>query len=152
MALSGRVKLSGTSAIIMRKIILDVKQIFCFGELLLRLSPELNGNWIKQNSMPFYIGGAELNAATALAKWNLPVSYCTALPENYLSKEICSYLKEKNIDANPIIFSGNRIGTYYLPQGADPKQAAFAKKITLTKNSPNLALFEKNQKVMRLLT
>lgn len=101
-----------------------VKQkVLCFGELLLRLSPALNGSWIKNASMPVYIGGAELNAASALAKWGIPVTYCTALPANYLSKEICADLKEKNIDAEQIIFSGERMGTYYLPQGADLKNA-----------------------------
>ncbi len=97
--------------------------VFCFGELLLRLSPQLNGEWIKQKSMPVYIGGAELNVATALAAWNIPVSYVTALPGNYLSKEICTSLNEKKINTDNIIFSGNRIGTYYLPQGADLKNA-----------------------------
>ena len=69
--------------------------------------------------MLVYIGGAELNVSTALAKWDIPVGYCTALPDNYLSKEICSYIKERNVNTNSIVFSGERIGTYYLPQGAD---------------------------------
>lgn len=112
-----------TPIIIILSFINLMKKIFCFGELLLRLSPELRGNWIKQSSMPVYIGGAELNVATALAKWNVPVAYCTALPDNYLSKEICEELNRKNIDTARVIFSGNRIGCYYLPQGADLKNA-----------------------------
>jgi 2-dehydro-3-deoxygluconokinase len=98
-----------------------VQKVFCFGELLLRLSPALNGQWIKQSLMPVYIGGAELNVATALAKWKIPVKYCTALPENYLAKEIIEELQSKKIDTGSIINSGERIGTYYLPQGADLK-------------------------------
>ena len=97
--------------------------IFCFGELLLRLSPELGGKWLTQSRMPVYIGGAELNTATALAKWNVPVAYCTVLPDNYLSKEICDELSKRNICLDPLIFSGNRIGSYYLPQGSDLKNA-----------------------------
>jgi 2-dehydro-3-deoxygluconokinase len=100
-----------------------MNKIFCFGELLLRLSPELGGKWLTQSVMPVYIGGAELNTATALAKWNVPVTYCTALPGNYLSKEICEELGKRNINTGRIIFSGNRIGTYYLPQGSDLKNA-----------------------------
>ena len=100
-----------------------MSKVLCFGELLMRLSPVLGGEWIKQNAMPVFIGGAELNAATALAKWNIPVSYCTALPDHYLSKEIISFVEQKGIEANTIQFSGNRIGTYYLPQGADLKNA-----------------------------
>jgi 2-dehydro-3-deoxygluconokinase len=100
-----------------------MNKIFCFGELLLRLSPELGGKWLTQSVMPVYIGGAELNTATALAKWNVPVTYCTVLPGNYLSKEICEELDKRNINTSGIIFSGNRIGTYYLPQGSDLKNA-----------------------------
>lgn len=100
-----------------------MKQILCFGELLLRLSPQLNGQWIAQNNMPVFIGGAELNCATALAKWELPVSYCTALPDHYLSREIINDVQSKGIDTSKIRLSGNRIGTYYLPQGADLKNA-----------------------------
>ena len=100
-----------------------METIFCFGELLLRFSPELGGKWLKQSRMPVYIGGAELNTATALAKWNVPVAYCTVLPDNYLSKEICDELSKRNINTDQVIFSGNRIGSYYLPQGSDLKNA-----------------------------
>lgn len=68
-----------------------------------------------------FLGGSELNVATALAKWNLPAKYCTALPDNFLTKEIIDELNEKNIDTSTILISGNRIGIYYLPQGLDLK-------------------------------
>ncbi len=100
-----------------------MKKVFCFGELLLRMSPALHGEWIKHASMAVHIGGAELNAANALAKWHVPVQYCSAAPDNYLSGEIIANLQQKNIDTSPIIFSGNRIGAYYLPQGTDLKNA-----------------------------
>ncbi|HRI22987.1 MAG TPA: sugar kinase [Panacibacter sp.] len=98
-----------------------MKKIFCFGELLLRMSPLLNGEWIRSAVMPVHIGGAELNVASALAKWNIPVQYFSVLPDNYLSKEILGHLSKKNIDVSPVQFSGNRIGSYYLPQGTDLK-------------------------------
>ncbi len=97
--------------------------VFCFGEILLRMSPSLNGKWIHDAMMPVYVGGAELNVANALAKWNLPVKYGTAMPDNYLSKEIMEELQSKKIDVSAIYLSGNRIGVYYLPQGADLKNA-----------------------------
>lgn len=99
-------------------------KVFCFGELLLRMSPSLGGKWIHDSSIPVYIGGAELNVATALACWNIPAKYFTALPENYLSEEIKNELIIKGIDTSAIHFSGNRIGIYYLPQGTDLKNAA----------------------------
>ena len=99
------------------------QKVFCFGELLLRMSPSLGRQWIHSNQMPVYIGGAELNVATALANWKVPVTYSTALPSHYLSEEILEELRTKNIETDRVHFSGNRVGTYYLPQGADLKNA-----------------------------
>ncbi|MEO8766687.1 MAG: sugar kinase [Ginsengibacter sp.] len=100
-----------------------MKRIFCFGEILLRFSPELRGKWLAQSTMPVFIGGAELNTATALARWDIPAAYCSALPDNYLSKEIYEELNNRKINLEQLIFSGNRIGSYYLPQGSDLKNA-----------------------------
>lgn len=100
--------------------------ILCFGEMLLRFSPDTSGNWLKNNSMPVHVGGAELNVATALAKWNMPVAYCTAIPDNYIGAQLKNYLEERNIDSSRIILGGNtwdRLGIYYLPQGLDVKNA-----------------------------
>jgi 2-dehydro-3-deoxygluconokinase len=98
-----------------------MSKVLCFGELLLRLPPAYAGEWLRTNQMPVFIGGAELNVATALANWHLPVKYCTALPDNIISKDIKGYLDQKNIDTSPIIYSGERIGLYYLKEGADMK-------------------------------
>lgn len=96
--------------------------ITCFGELLLRLSPQLNGAWIRNQQLAVFIGGAELNVATALAHWGLPVSYCTQLPDHYLSHEIVDYLNTLQIKTTDIQYGGDRMGTYYLPSGTDIKQ------------------------------
>jgi len=100
-----------------------MKKVLCFGELLLRLPPAHGGVWLKDNQMPVFIGGAELNVATALSVWGLPVKYFTALPDNIISKDIIAYLEEKKIDTSAIQLSGERIGLYYLQQGADMKSA-----------------------------
>ena len=93
--------------------------ILSFGELLLRLSPDVNGEWINNNAINIYTGGAELNVATALAKWRVPVSYCTVLPENFVATQLVKKLKQQNIDTSSIIYSGNKIGLYYLLEGAE---------------------------------
>lgn len=98
-------------------------KVLCFGELLLRISPDTEGEWIANNVMPVFVGGAELNVATALAKWGVPVSYCTALPDNFLGGQLLQNLQKKNIDVSSVIITGNRVGVYYLPQGTDVKNA-----------------------------
>jgi 2-dehydro-3-deoxygluconokinase len=100
-----------------------MKKVFCFGELLLRFSPNLQKAWIHEHNMPVFVGGAELNVAKALANWQVPVKYCTALPDNYISKEIMESLQDEGINTQHVLLSGERIGSYTLPMGADLKNA-----------------------------
>ena len=101
-----------------------MKKVLCFGELLLRMSPTLQQYWLQQAQMPVYLGGAELNVATALGAWNMPVRYCTALPDHYISQEIVSALTDKKIDTSAILYTGERVGLYFLPQGTDLKHGS----------------------------
>ncbi|MBM3414268.1 MAG: sugar kinase [Bacteroidetes bacterium] len=98
-----------------------MKKVLCFGELLLRFSPSASGEWLGQHQMPVFVGGAELNVATALAKWGVPVKYFTALPDNAISKNIVAYVAQKEIDSSAIVYTNGRIGTYYVSTGADMK-------------------------------
>lgn len=100
-----------------------MKKVFCFGELLLRFSPALQQEWINTQSMPVYIGGAELNVSKALAKWDIPVGYCSCIPDNYISAEILASIEKQNIATKSVLLQGERIGTYTLPMGADLKNA-----------------------------
>ncbi len=74
--------------------------------------------------MPVFVGGAELNVATALANWEVPVKYSTALPENSLADDIIGYVTSKGIDPSGVVRFGQRIGSYFLPQGTDLKNAS----------------------------
>jgi len=98
-------------------------KIFCFGELLLRYSPAGNTGWIN-NKVPVFLGGSELNVAMALARWKIPVRYFTALPINFLAKEIEDFIRIKNIDTSCIRHEGKRIGLYYLQQDMDLKHSS----------------------------
>lgn len=100
-----------------------MSSVLCFGEILLRLSPVLQGEWLQQNDMAAFIGGAELNVATAIARWGMPTMYCSAMPDNFLSREIITYVQQKGIDTSAFYFGGSRIGIYFLPQGSDMKNA-----------------------------
>lgn len=91
------------------------------GELLLRISPSSKKYHQQKQPMKLFVGGAEANVATALAGWNIPVRYCTVLPDNFMSQYVINYLDAKHIDTSAIQLSGNRIGLYYLETGADIK-------------------------------
>lgn len=98
-----------------------MQQILCFGELLLRLSPE--PGWPAQGSLQSYVGGAELNVAMALAGWGQPASLGTALPAGPLSQLLTTYLRQCQVATDKIITKNGRIGTYYLTPGQDLKSA-----------------------------
>lgn len=115
-------------------------KVLCFGELLLRLSPDTEGQWLNNSQMSVHVGGAELNVARALALWNIPVKYCTGLPDNYLSRQIVQTLEQSNIDASAIQYGGQRIGLYYLPQGLDVKNAG----VIYDRADSSFARFQKN--------
>jgi 2-dehydro-3-deoxygluconokinase len=108
----------------MNKLITDKNNtgaVLCFGELLFRISQDTGGQWLNENAVPFYMGGAELNVATALAMWGIPAQYVTALPDNYMSAQIAAHLAHKKIDASNIYYHGSRVGLYFLAKGTDLK-------------------------------
>ncbi|MFC5282399.1 sugar kinase [Pedobacter alpinus] len=99
-----------------------MKKVLCFGELLLRVSPSpADDSLSEKNPFTLYMGGAEANTATALAGWNVPVKYCTVLPDNFMTRHVIDYLEFQGIFTSSILFGGNRIGVYYLERGADLK-------------------------------
>jgi 2-dehydro-3-deoxygluconokinase len=99
-----------------------ISKVLCFGELLFRISPAPQED-VDVEKHPFYLymGGAEANAATALAGWNVPVKYCTVLPDNFMSHHVIDYLEYKGIFTSSILLAGTRVGIYYLERGADLK-------------------------------
>lgn len=99
------------------------KKVLSFGELLLRMCPDAGGGWLKENNLPFYIGGAEANVATALALWGVSSAYFTAMPDNMVCRQVAGYLEEKGVDMSRVLYQGQRLGLYYLPQGKDVKNA-----------------------------
>lgn len=96
-----------------------IKKVFCFGELLIRYSPDAQEAWLKEKQMPVFIGGSELNVSIALAKWKVPVIYCTALPLNFLSAAIEKFISATGVDISCVLHHGKRVGIYYLQEGAD---------------------------------
>jgi 2-dehydro-3-deoxygluconokinase len=98
-------------------------KVLSYGEILLRICPDTDGHWLKDNSLPFYVGGAECNVATALAIWGTPSAYFTAVPDNGMIRQLTAYLEEKGVDTSRLLYEGERLGIYYLPKGKDLKNA-----------------------------
>jgi 2-dehydro-3-deoxygluconokinase len=89
---------------------------------MLRVSPS-SLEEVEKHPFILYMGGAEANTATALAGWNVPVKYCTVLPDNFMSEYIIDYLEFRGIYTSSIHYGGKRVGVYYLDRGADLKSS-----------------------------
>lgn len=100
----------------------DKNKILCFGELLLHFAPDTEGNWLEDQNMKTFVGGAEYNVASALARWGNPVKMLTALPDNYIGKHLINRLECQGIEVLADKNSG-RIGTFYLPSDGDMQHA-----------------------------
>ncbi|WP_143305062.1 sugar kinase [Chitinophaga vietnamensis] len=93
-------------------------KVITFGEILLRLSPQL-----AQHTAAAYVGGAEANVAASLAGWGTPVAYLSKVPDNGFSRDVLQQLSNIGIDTGRMLWGGDRIGLYYLAQGSDLKHA-----------------------------
>ena len=102
----------------------DDGAVLTFGEILLRITPDADGEWIANSQLPFFIGGAELNVATATALWGLQTKYFTAMPDNGMTEQLLTHLQHKNVDTSVVYKGGNRLGLFYLTKGHDMKNDA----------------------------
>lgn len=100
-----------------------MSKVLSFGELLLRICPDSAGQWLEENTFPVYVGGAEANVAAALALWEIPSAYMTAIPDNFIARQLVGYLDHLQVDTSSVRYSGERIGLYFLDKGKDLKNA-----------------------------
>lgn len=98
-------------------------KILCFGELLLHFAPDYQGNWLSDQSLKIFVGGAEYNVASALAQWKNQVKLLSALPENFLGNQLETQLQDKRIEVLAEKNNG-RIGTFYLSSDGDMQNAS----------------------------
>lgn len=95
-----------------------LNKILCFGELLLHFAPDSEGNWLNNQSVKIFVGGAEYNVASALAQWNNQIKLLSALPDNFVGNQLESQVKNKGIEILAEKNNG-RIGIFYLSSDGD---------------------------------
>jgi len=89
-------------------------KIAVFGEFLLRMSTQ-TGHFINSSEgISIYAGGSEANVASSLACMHTPVSYISCIPDNPLTRQALGALKERGVDVDKCLFTGDRIGLYFL--------------------------------------
>lgn len=94
------------------------KKVVTFGEIMMRLSPPRFVRFTQATSFDVTYGGAESNAAIALANFGIPVDYVTRLPKNDLGDACLNFIRQFGVGTDKIIRGGERLGIFFNEIGA----------------------------------
>ncbi|NBB63278.1 sugar kinase [Pseudomonas sp. ODNR1LW] len=94
------------------------RRILCFGEMLLRFSPNQNELLLQSPALTVRPAGAEANVAVSLAQFGAPTSLATVLADNALGRAARDEVRKHGVDTSPVVFKPGRMGLYFLTPGA----------------------------------
>ena len=92
-----------------------------FGEIMLRLNPELYGRFVQADKFCATYSGAEANVAVSLANYGVPVSFVTKLPTHEIGQSAVNSLRKYGVDTSKIVRGGDRVGVYFVEKGASQR-------------------------------
>jgi len=95
-----------------------MKKIITFGEVLLRLSTKDYLKFSQASEFNADFGGSELNVATSIVNFGINAEFITRLPDNDIGKSALLQMRKHNVATNNVVFGGERLGIYFLENGA----------------------------------
>ncbi len=88
------------------------------GEVMMRLSPPGRQRISQAVGFDILYSGSEANVSAALAKWGLHTAHVTRFPDNPLGLAALASLRAHGIDTQYIQMGGERLGLYFVENGA----------------------------------
>ncbi|ARU17806.1 2-keto-3-deoxygluconate kinase (plasmid) [Croceicoccus marinus] len=110
--------------------------VVCFGEMLLRLSPQGQVPLAQAGSVAIDVGGAEANVAAALASLGTPTRMVSVVPDNPLGRKAIAAMGAAGSDTRFIVKRPGRIGLYFFEPPAGP----IAGRVTYDRDGSSFAL------------
>ena len=98
-----------------------MSDVVTFGELMLRLTPPGRQRFAQAQSFEITIGGAEANVAVLIAQLGGSAEFVTRLPANAVAQRAINELRGFGVGTAHIARGGERMGVYYLEQGASQR-------------------------------
>lgn len=95
-----------------------MKRVACFGEIMLRLSPQGYLRFQQADSFQAIYGGAEANVCASLSQYGVEARFISALPEHAVGQAAVNALRAVGVNTDYILRQGARIGIYYAEKGA----------------------------------
>lgn len=98
-----------------------MKKVVTFGELMLRLTPNLYNRFSQTDLFQATYGGGEANVAVSLSNYGLDASFVSKLPKNEIGQAAVNSLRKFGVDTSKITRGGDRVGIYFLEKGASQR-------------------------------
>ena len=98
-----------------------MKRVVTFGEIMLRLAPEGYARFVQAERFGAVYGGGEANVAVSLANFGIDAAFVTKLPCHEIGQAAVNSLRRYGVDTRGILRGGDRLGIYFLEQGASQR-------------------------------
>ena len=98
-----------------------MSRVVTLGEVMLRLKSPGFERLFQSPLLEATFGGAEANVAASLAQFGVDVRFVSAVPANNVGDACIAALRGFGIDTSMIKRQGDRLGVYYLENGANQR-------------------------------
>ena len=98
-------------------------KVVTLGEIMLRLSPPGFNRIVQADSFDVTYGGGEANVAVSLCNYGLQGTFVSRVPDNSLGQAAINQLRRFGVDTQFIARGGDRLGIYFLENGASMRSS-----------------------------
>src|SRR3982750_4162600 len=96
-------------------------RVVTLGEVMLRLKSPGFERMFQSPLLEATFGGAEANVAASLAQFGVDARFVTAIPGNNVGDSCVAALRSFGVDTSMIKRQGERLGIYFLENGANQR-------------------------------
>jgi 2-dehydro-3-deoxygluconokinase len=96
-------------------------RVVTFGEVMLRLKSPGFERLLQSPLLEATFGGAEANVAASLAQFGVDARFVSAIPANNIGDSCMAALRGFGVDTSAIKRQGERLGIYFLENGANQR-------------------------------
>ena len=100
------------------RILMVMKKVVTFGEIMLRLSPPGWKRFSQASQFDIIYGGGESNVAVSLANFGIPTEFVSRIPDNDIGECAIMEMRKRRVGTQHIVRGGERLGIYFLETGA----------------------------------
>ncbi len=94
------------------------QKIVTLGEVMMRLQADGFAKLDQTRNLNIVYGGGEANVAISLAHFGFEAAHVTRFPDNLLGRGAIKFMREHLLDTSPILLGGDRLGLYFVENGA----------------------------------